>query len=424
MEVLSVNTPRYRYYEEAPANLSVPLAELLDRIPTEHLQDLSRGEPGSSTQDSIELPCKELLAGNTPGLLLGKLSDLLPGKIVMTNEADRMRKVELPAGWLVLHYRLVTRSEEMESVGEQAKGARVPEDGNRGITGEERIIDAALVTTPIAKPPSSSLDEKSVSGLRGEPEEKATAQVQAPEETLSKESPHAGADLSEEQEPKPLGEVNKGPNKGLFASLPIFSRQKPDKVSRESAVCSEIPEIVMGEKAVPLVVRSSENEGKESPSLLALEPLWKLDPGDQLADPTHLQDLFMTEEKLTLDRVIALAGQLPGLRACVLAHGDQVVCASNTSAGVDLQTLSGQAMTMLSQIRESSAKMGLGSIPAVTLHAEQGALSFLHKGELCLLVLHADRGFIPGVRERLQEMLGHLSDAKALPPKGSAEEAA
>jgi hypothetical protein len=79
---------------------------------------------------------------------------------------------------------------------------------------------------------------------------------------------------------------------------------------------------------------------------------------------------------------------------------------------LDLQTLSGQAMTMLAQIRESSSNMGLGAVPAITLHAEQGALSFLHNGELCLLVLHADRGFVPGVRERLQEMLGHLSDAR------------
>jgi hypothetical protein len=29
-------------------------------------------------------------------------------------------------------------------------------------------------------------------------------------------------------------------------------------------------------------------------------------------------------------------------------------------------------------------------------------------------VLHTDRGFVPGVRERLQEMLGHLSDARPL----------
>jgi predicted regulator of Ras-like GTPase activity (Roadblock/LC7/MglB family) len=144
-----------------------------------------------------------------------------------------------------------------------------------------------------------------------------------------------------------------------------------------------------------------------------------LDPEEQIEDPSALQELFMTEEKLTLDRVIGLAGQLPGIRACVLAYGDQVVCASYPTTGLDLQTLSGQAMTMLSQIREASDKMGLGAVPAVTLHAEQGALSFVHKGELCLLVMHADRGFVPGVRERLQEILGHLSNAKALPTKGA-----
>jgi predicted regulator of Ras-like GTPase activity (Roadblock/LC7/MglB family) len=146
-----------------------------------------------------------------------------------------------------------------------------------------------------------------------------------------------------------------------------------------------------------------------------LERLWKLDPSDQVADPAALQALFMTDEKLTLERVVALAGQLPGLRACVLAHGDQVVCASNTPAGIDLQTLSSQATAMLSQLRESSSRMGIGAVPAITLHAEQGVLSFLYQEELCLLVLHADRGFVSGVRERLQEMLGHLAAATALP---------
>ena len=155
---------------------------------------------------------------------------------------------------------------------------------------------------------------------------------------------------------------------------------------------------------------------------LALEPLWKLDPLDQIADPLALQALFMTEEKLTMGRVISMAGQLPGLRACILAHRDKVVCASNTSPGIDLQTLSGQAMTMLTQIWVSSSKMGLGNVSGVTLHVEQGALSFLHNNELCLLVLHADRGFIPGVSERLQQMLYHLSRAEALPSGSSAQQ--
>jgi predicted regulator of Ras-like GTPase activity (Roadblock/LC7/MglB family) len=189
------------------------------------------------------------------------------------------------------------------------------------------------------------------------------------------------------------------PRHGIFASLPIFRRRTPEELPATAERPALESRVAEGIPSMPL----------------ALEPLWKLSPHDQMADPSALQALFMTEEKLTLDRVMTLAGDLPGLRACVLAHGEKVICTSKTPAGIDLQTLSGQAMTMLSQIRDSSANLGLGAVPAVTLHAEQGALSFLHNGELCLLVLHTDRGFVPGVRERLLEMLTHLSSAKALP---------
>jgi predicted regulator of Ras-like GTPase activity (Roadblock/LC7/MglB family) len=188
------------------------------------------------------------------------------------------------------------------------------------------------------------------------------------------------------------------PKTGLFSSLPVFRKN-------ETATEGEPPR-------QPAV--------RESGPPPVLERLWKLDPQDELAEADALQSLFMTEEKLTLEKVVSKAGELPGLDACVLAHGDRVICASKAPAGTDLQSLSGQAMAMLSQIRESSEKMGLGSVPAVTLHADRGVISFLHRGELCLLVLHTDRGFVPGVRERLQEMLVHLDDARpSLPaPQG------
>ena len=209
-------------------------------------------------------------------------------------------------------------------------------------------------------------------------------------------APSCTTTLPAEPAPVPTSAGTGEKKQGFFASLPIFKRQESEAgIVETSAPAQE--KLVAPEHA------------------LTLEPLWKLDAADQLSDPTALQALFMTEEKLTLERVISLAGTLPGLRACVLAHGDRVVCASNSPAGIDLRTLSTQATVMLSQIRESSLQMGLGAVPAVTLHCEQGTLSFLHQGELCLLVLHADRGFLPGVSERLQKMLTHLVTAKALP---------
>jgi len=206
--------------------------------------------------------------------------------------------------------------------------------------------------------------------------------------------------------------------KGFFASLPIFRRTElPEKPSAPEPA-SVPPPAPSPESAGLPEGTAATSSGKELVAAApVLERLWKLDPRDELADASALQALFMTDEKLTLEKVVSKAGELPGLDACVLAHGDRVICASKAPAGTDLQTLSGQAMTMLTQIRDSSEKMGLGSVPAVTLHADRGVISFLHKGELCLLVLHADRGFVPGVRERLQEMLGHLSEARpALPP--------
>lgn len=389
---------RYRYYEEAPGTVTLPAGELLARLPGE----LSRGgEPGDST---IEIPCGDLLNGNTPRIALRRLQELVPELVQIPEGRDPAEKIALPPGWIALHFKLVTRREEL--------------------------------------PPEE------VPALLAPSEEKTTSEVtEAAEKKEAKEEPKAPTKEAELAEPvptpvsEPASEAVDLPKqrRGLFASLPIFRRRVPVETpapeviqvvpgSEKTAVESQTPPKTKPEakKDDPVAMEESKETASIIPAApqtsaasLALEPLWKLDPQDQLADPTALQALFMTEEKLTLERVISKAGELPGLKACVLAHGDKVLCTSNTAAGIDLKTLSGQAMTMLGQIRESSASMGLGAVPAVTLHAEQGALSFLHNGELCLLVLHADRGFVPGVRERLQEMLGHLTNARPALPAGS-----
>jgi hypothetical protein len=407
-----VNTPLYHYDEEAPVTISVPFMELMERIPLEYLQDPRGGSSGRPSRGTVELPCKDLLSGNTPRLSLGTLSDLLPGRIVLSTEADRIRKVELPAGWLVLYYRLSTRRKVKNNEGGDAsqslgsQGAEQPNpDPRRDIshTPGQPLSESDAKAT--AKP-----DRNQVPGAGKE------------------QSPPLNLPNHHHEEPDPVGFSEKhgermilperAVNRGIFASLPIFSRHRPAETSPDPKDAAVSRENVVLEEKEPLETQPLVHGEEKTPLALTVEPLWKLDPEEQIEDPSALQELFMTEEKLTLDRVIGLAGQLPGIRACVLAYGDQVVCASHPTTGLDLQTLSGQAMTMLSQIREASDKMGLGAVPAVTLHAEQGALSFIHKGELCLLVMHADRGFVPGVRERLQEILGHLSYAKALPTKG------
>jgi len=382
--------------------ISLPLVELLNYLPASFRKETSAEELNGRT---VALPCRDLLAGNTPRLSLGQLNDLLPEFVMVPEGGDHSQKLNLPAGWVALYYRLVTRFEEI-----------VPEK-------QHAPVPATSVSEPLA---SEESDKKPELGLVIEGEgvttkpaedfsmmERQSAEASAKTEAAQNEAPAAVLEEFPKGAPEALlAAVPEEPpvpplKRGFFASLPIFRRNAPVKPVAEEH---------------RFALSTTPEPAPEDSKNLALEPLWKLDPLDQIADPLALQALFMTEEKLTMDRVISMAGQLPGLRACILAHRDKVVCASNISPGIDLQTLSGQAMTMLTQIRESSSKMGLGNVPGVTLHAEQGALSFLHNNELCLLVLHADRGFIPGVRERLQEMLCHLSRAEALPSGSSAQQ--
>ena len=130
----------------------------------------------------------------------------------------------------------------------------------------------------------------------------------------------------------------------------------------------------------------------------------------------------MTEEHLTLDQVLKLCGGLPGIRSCILTKGSSVLSAFNVPDGIDLVSLTGNASAMLDAMRASSMRMGLGAIPAVTVHSEKGPVSFFHSDDLAMLIIHADRGFIPGVREKIYDVVVALGQSNfPLPLEGSSE---
>ena len=147
--------------------------------------------------------------------------------------------------------------------------------------------------------------------------------------------------------------------------------------------------------------------GSDTPSAETDKPHhWEIQ-GEEVPDvlpaaaEERLQELFLTEERLNLDRALALCGGLPGIRACILTRGSTILGAHRVPDAIDIVSLTANAKTMLDGVRTSSMRMGLGSIPAITIHSEKGPVSFFYSGELLMLVLHADRGFVPGVRERL-----------------------
>lgn len=152
--------------------------------------------------------------------------------------------------------------------------------------------------------------------------------------------------------------------------------------------------------------------------MLATETMSDRSRDHDITEQGPLQALFLTDEEMSVGRVIELCGGLPGINSCVLAHGSVVVASHNVPEGVDLVSMSAHAAEMLQAMRESSARMGVGTVPAVTLHTEKGVISFFHRDDLTMLVFHRDRGFIPGVREKMAAVLGELTKARLTLPVG------
>jgi hypothetical protein len=141
----------------------------------------------------------------------------------------------------------------------------------------------------------------------------------------------------------------------------------------------------------------------------------------ELPDQHALQSLFMTDENLSTDRVVELCGGLPGIQSCVLTSENEVVASHNIPEGLDIVSLSSNAAAMLRAMHDASADMGIGEIPAVTLHTARGPLSIFQKEHLAMLVFHGDRGFVPGVREKMTAALTELTHAPLALPSPTPE---
>ncbi|MFM8363963.1 MAG: hypothetical protein ACKOAS_02300 [Verrucomicrobiota bacterium] len=162
------------------------------------------------------------------------------------------------------------------------------------------------------------------------------------------------------------------------------------------------------------------NPSETETVFLEIEPCSE---GGDLPDQHTLQSLFLTEETLTVRRVVELCGELPGIRSCVVTHGEMVVSAHNLPEGFDPVSLSSTATRMLEAMGDSASRLGIGEVPALTLHTSSGPLSVVRQGALSMLVVHDNRGFIPGVREKITAALFEMARAPLALPRSADHQA-
>jgi predicted regulator of Ras-like GTPase activity (Roadblock/LC7/MglB family) len=206
------------------------------------------------------------------------------------------------------------------------------------------------------------------------------------------------------------------------AAPPVAKPSEPAPVAPVAAIQPELPQSPAAPKPPepqpPVKESGKAVEAVLEPAAVLVETEHWPKPKTDLPEQDALQAIFLTEEFLSVDRVVELCGGLPGITSCVLSHGATVIASHNTPDSVDIVSLSAHALEMLKAMRGSAAKMGIGAVPAVTVHSEKGPITFFHQDDLCLLVLHKDRGFVPGVREKLQQVVNELGRAQLPVPVG------
>ena len=125
-------------------------------------------------------------------------------------------------------------------------------------------------------------------------------------------------------------------------------------------------------------------------------------------DSERLHAIFMTDETLDLAKTIRMVGELPGLRACLLNTTEGLKLAGSLDDPSQEQAISALMPELFEQARSKLANMHLGKLDTITLYCGRDQLSTFIQGKFCLTVLHDNRPFKPGVREKVQAVISEL----------------
>ena len=126
-------------------------------------------------------------------------------------------------------------------------------------------------------------------------------------------------------------------------------------------------------------------------------------------DSERLHAIFMTDEALDLPKTIRMVAGLPGLRACLLNTTDGLKLAGNLGDPGQEQAVSAIVSELFQQVRSKLASIRLGTLETITLYCGRDQLSTFMEGNFCLTVLHDNRPFKPGVREKVQAVIRELA---------------
>jgi hypothetical protein len=127
----------------------------------------------------------------------------------------------------------------------------------------------------------------------------------------------------------------------------------------------------------------------------------------------ELQALLMTDEALDYPKVLNQLNQLPGLTSCQLNRDDGRKLAGGARDAKQEAAISAIVPNLFKTLDSHTQEMGLEPLETVTFTCGKDQLSAFVQDHLCLTVLHDNRPFRPGIREKIQAVVRHLARIEA-----------
>ena len=127
----------------------------------------------------------------------------------------------------------------------------------------------------------------------------------------------------------------------------------------------------------------------------------------------ELQALLLTDEALDYPKVVHQLNQLPGLTSCQLNRDDGRKLAGGARDAKQEAAISAIVPNLFKTLDSHTKEMGLEPLETVTFTCGKDQLSAFVQDRLCLTVLHDNRPFRPGIREKIQAVVRHLARIEA-----------
>jgi hypothetical protein len=196
----------------------------------------------------------------------------------------------------------------------------------------------------------------------------------------------------------------------------VFSRLPPEAIKLR-----EDQEMDRPEEAIPTPFRAHAEEDAKRFSRVpaggtANETPAPKDEPPQIADESDLkklQAIFMTDEPLDLTKTIDKVAELPGLRSCILSTTDGIKLAGNLGDPEQEKAISTLLPELFQRTLVKLEGLRAGTLETITLYYDHRQLSTFVQGKLCLTVLHDNKPFKPGVREKIQAVISELAALRA-----------